>query len=60
MQEEKIDNSLEFLILASDGLWDVVINEVRPDFFFPYFVIFIVGELGIVFSQSTASLVMVK
>ncbi|KAL5550052.1 hypothetical protein UlMin_000228 [Ulmus minor] len=23
IQEEKIDNSLEFLILASDGLWDV-------------------------------------
>ena len=28
MQEEKIDGSLEFLILASDGLWDVVSNEV--------------------------------
>ncbi|MBA0658058.1 hypothetical protein Goklo_010299 [Gossypium klotzschianum] len=27
IQEEKIDNSLEFLILASDGLWDVVSNE---------------------------------
>lgn len=27
IQEEKIDNSLEFLILASDGLWDVVTNE---------------------------------
>lgn len=27
-QEEKIDSSLEFLILASDGLWDVVSNEV--------------------------------
>lgn len=28
-QEEKVDSSLEFLILASDGLWDVVSNEVR-------------------------------
>lgn len=28
MQEEKVDSSLEFLILASDGLWDVVTNEV--------------------------------
>lgn len=28
LQEEKIDSSLEFLILASDGLWDVVTNEV--------------------------------
>ncbi|KAL5578141.1 hypothetical protein UlMin_019840 [Ulmus minor] len=27
IQEEKIDNSLEFLILASNGLWDVVTNE---------------------------------
>ncbi|KAG4136335.1 hypothetical protein ERO13_D08G274866v2 [Gossypium hirsutum] len=27
IQEEKIDSSLEFLILASDGLWDVVSNE---------------------------------
>ncbi|CAN1301195.1 Probable protein phosphatase 2C 59 [Linum perenne] len=27
IQEEKIDSSLEFLILASDGLWDVVTNE---------------------------------
>ncbi|KAK9097824.1 hypothetical protein Syun_024869 [Stephania yunnanensis] len=26
-QEEVIDSSLEFLILASDGLWDVVTNE---------------------------------
>ena len=32
LQEEKIDSSLEFLILASDGLWDVVSNEVRHDF----------------------------
>lgn len=23
-----VDSSLEFLILASDGLWDVVTNEV--------------------------------
>ncbi|XP_010247126.1 PREDICTED: probable protein phosphatase 2C 59 isoform X1 [Nelumbo nucifera] len=27
IQEEVIDSSLEFLILASDGLWDVVSNE---------------------------------
>lgn len=27
IQEERIDESLEFLILASDGLWDVVTNE---------------------------------
>ncbi|CAG7872079.1 unnamed protein product [Brassica rapa] len=27
LQEEKIDDSLEFLILASDGLWDVFSNE---------------------------------
>ncbi|KAL7583675.1 probable protein phosphatase 2C 59 [Lactuca sativa] len=27
IQEEKVDNSLEFLILASDGLWDVVTND---------------------------------
>ncbi|XP_057432941.1 probable protein phosphatase 2C 59 [Lotus japonicus] len=27
IQEEKVDTSLEFLILASDGLWDVVSNE---------------------------------
>ncbi|GJN39234.1 hypothetical protein PR202_gb28339 [Eleusine coracana subsp. coracana] len=35
IKEEKVDSSLEFLILASDGLWDVVTNEeavamVRP------------------------------
>ncbi|XP_057799282.1 probable protein phosphatase 2C 59 [Salvia miltiorrhiza] len=27
IQEEKVDDTLEFLILASDGLWDVVTNE---------------------------------
>ncbi|KAG6485204.1 probable protein phosphatase 2C 45 isoform X1 [Zingiber officinale] len=27
IQEEAVDGSLEFLILASDGLWDVVTNE---------------------------------
>ncbi|XP_074298984.1 putative protein phosphatase 2C 59 [Silene latifolia] len=27
IQEEKVDSSLELLILASDGLWDVVTNE---------------------------------
>ncbi|KAL4566572.1 hypothetical protein LXL04_030690 [Taraxacum kok-saghyz] len=27
IQEEKIDEMLEFLILASDGIWDVVTNE---------------------------------
>ena len=27
-QEQEIDGELEFLILASDGLWDVVPNEV--------------------------------
>ncbi|CAI9287169.1 unnamed protein product [Lactuca saligna] len=27
IEEEKIDESLEFLILASDGLWDVVTND---------------------------------
>lgn len=27
IQEEKVDSALEFLILASDGLWDVVTNE---------------------------------
>ncbi|WOK99891.1 putative protein phosphatase 2C 59 [Canna indica] len=27
IQEELVDRSLEFLILASDGLWDVVTNE---------------------------------
>jgi serine/threonine protein phosphatase PrpC len=28
LQEEVVDGSLEFLILASDGLWDVVTNDV--------------------------------
>lgn len=32
LQEEKVDSSLEFLILASDGLWDVVTNEVCNSF----------------------------
>jgi len=37
LQEEKVDSSLEFLILASDGLWDVVSNEVGNDVhFFPF------------------------
>jgi len=27
LQEEVVDGSLEFLILASDGLWDVVSND---------------------------------
>ncbi|KAJ3696244.1 hypothetical protein LUZ60_001621 [Juncus effusus] len=27
IKEEVVDNSLEFLILASDGLWDVVTND---------------------------------
>ncbi|KAL2504478.1 Protein kinase superfamily protein [Abeliophyllum distichum] len=27
IKEEKVDDTLEFLILASDGLWDVVTNE---------------------------------
>jgi serine/threonine protein phosphatase PrpC len=37
LQEEKVDSSLEFLILASDGLWDVVSNEVYNDFHFRFF-----------------------
>jgi len=28
IKEEVVDSSLEFLILASDGLWDVVTNDV--------------------------------
>jgi serine/threonine protein phosphatase PrpC len=31
-----VDSSLEFLILASDGLWDVVTNEV-PKILLKYF-----------------------
>ncbi|XVF19189.1 hypothetical protein REPUB_Repub11eG0088900 [Reevesia pubescens] len=31
IQEEKIDSSLEFLILASDGLWDVISNELSQE-----------------------------
>lgn len=27
-QEQVVDEELEFLVLASDGLWDVVTNEV--------------------------------
>jgi len=27
-QEQEINDELEFLIIASDGLWDVVPNEV--------------------------------
>ena len=34
VQEEVVDSSLEFLILASDGLWDVVTNEVHTNFNF--------------------------
>jgi serine/threonine protein phosphatase PrpC len=28
-QEQEINDELEFLIIASDGLWDVVPNEVN-------------------------------
>ena len=31
-QKQKMDDELEFLILASDGLWDVVSNEVSMTF----------------------------
>ncbi|KAG7965491.1 hypothetical protein I3843_08G004600 [Carya illinoinensis] len=36
IQEEKIDSSLEFLILASDGLWDVVSNEEAVELVKPF------------------------
>lgn len=28
-QEQEIDDEMELLVLASDGLWDVVPNEVK-------------------------------
>lgn len=31
IQEQEIDHDMELLVLASDGLWDVVSNEVRKD-----------------------------
>ena len=37
-QEQEIDDELEYLILASDGLWDVVSNE--------HAVAFVKGEVG--------------
>jgi serine/threonine protein phosphatase PrpC len=32
-----VDKSLEFLILASDGLWDVVTNEVPKETLLKHF-----------------------
>jgi protein phosphatase 1L len=29
-QDQEIDEELELLVLASDGLWDVVPNDVSP------------------------------
>ena len=29
MKEETINGEVEFLVLASDGLWDVVSNQVH-------------------------------
>lgn len=29
LQEQELDDELELLVLASDGLWDVVPNEVK-------------------------------
>ena len=31
-QDLEIDEEFELLVLASDGLWDVVPNEVTPPF----------------------------
>lgn len=36
LQEQEVDEELELLVLASDGLWDVVPNEVNH-FSFLYF-----------------------
>jgi serine/threonine protein phosphatase PrpC len=36
-----VDKSLEFLILASDGLWDVVTNKVPTETFFVRLEIFL-------------------
>lgn len=52
LQEEKVDGSLEFLILASDGLWDVVSNEVCNDFRFFHFLLSVVEVFNDFFIQS--------